>query len=234
MNKFTPRPFLLILALVLAFPQAKGQKSNETVVPEARFVLPEERFDLKFEGGSVLDLVEATKDLPINLIVPEKTDHLKIPKFEVNAVTDIELFSALNVLLDSDDQIRMRFDTGGNINQKYRVWALSIRPNMLHPSNIIQNSKTLRVITHPVSIGPLLEEFSIDAITTAIAQSVEIFQKSHTQITGEEIKPVNIAFHPETKLLILSGPDKSMAVAADTLKALFDGVEKVQETPPPK
>ncbi|MCH6259302.1 hypothetical protein MLD52_22300 [Puniceicoccaceae bacterium K14] len=67
-------------------------------------------------------------------------------------------------------------------------------------------------------IGGYLENYSVHDITTAIQQAVRVSVRRDEELY-EKLK-LELAYHEETSLLMMSGPDVSMRLAVSTLSSL--------------
>lgn len=194
------------------------------------------RFDLDFPGGTPSDLIvhmEKAMGKAVNAIVPGEASQIRIPPLKLRSVTVPELFDALGessqrtvsyVTGFSDfgngqrrevvqqAQVNYGFNrTGGAPLTDETVWYFYDRTKQNLPS-----SNTNPKICRFWQLGPYLEAYKIDDITTAI--------QTGYRLLGETAPVIN--FHKDTRLLIAVGESANLKLIDDVLRELTPGAPK--------
>lgn len=190
---------ILALATFLFSSLAEAQEA-----PKANEQAPRV-FDFHFEGGDAFQLQTAIQQLKLNFIVPEKADEVHIPKFSVRHVQPKELFNALNLLLGtSNPQYIIKIEA----TPDNEIWVLKMYATSV-PSLAPQAPE--RVVTRPINIAKQLETTSIEGLSSLIRSTVEAGHEPDS-------KPnIDIKFHKETKVLILSGTLDTVSLASSAI-----------------
>lgn len=178
----------------------------------------QEKFDLKFAGGSAEDFEKSIRALDINLMLPAEADKIEIPPFEVKDVTAIELFLALNILLQgTDETVYSRFEISSRKSATGGIWVLHQQTAAKRNSRYERANLELEYNLIPINISNLLEFYTIEDITSVIQSAVETYAGAVDKV--DELK-LDIKFHRETGILILSGPHGAVKLAQTTMNEL--------------
>jgi hypothetical protein len=183
---------------------------------------PLARFDLDFPGGSpdaLVRAIEKSSGKPVNAIIPNEFANLTIPPLKMRAVTVPELFEALT--LASQSTIAYYVDGGGGYGA-HRVMQqattsygfrtqgppgeASVWYFFYNKPNLPEEAKTCRFW----QLGPYLDTYKIDDITTAI-------QTGYRMLGADE---PTISFHKDTHLLIAVGEGSKLTLIDDVLRQL--------------
>lgn len=228
------RSMLLFSVLSISPVLLLGQ-DRESVKPKPVPVAYDE-FSLEFDGGTASELIDALRELNVNVISSEAANEIPVPPFQVYKVAAMELFTALNHILDAPDRVpQASFLLGPTRRPSSGVWTLVLKNGMMDPRGIRSIESAilkkevealvnealerrrlpgLETRAEPVYIGELLEELTVDDVTTAIIQVVKVAARADNVFN--EDRDLSVAYHPETKLLVLAGPEVSMDLATKT------------------
>lgn len=184
----------ILATLLLALIFSAGAATAETATTEATgWATHAEVFDLSFPGGTPKDLVDAlarASGNPVNVIIPNEGKDVQIPPFQLAAVSTTEVLSSLNTPF-------MPKKGGGSMTYRFErtedssIWTMKILLSGSIPDP--------RQVVKPVSIARYLDNYSIDDLSTAIHLAWEAAPE-------DSVKP-SVKYHPETKLLIVSGSE---------------------------
>jgi hypothetical protein len=171
-------------------------------------------YQIDFEGGTAYEFWESQlQELEINVILPDNVRSLEIPEIRLRNVTVDELFDALTIVGQNSFPITewevtkigsspLVGSNGTVINAPgERVWTL-----------VAYNSRTAK----PFSVRGLLEEFSIEEITSAIESTIQATAEAQGRSSDIEFR-----FHEATDLLIIIGQSADVISAGQTIDALY-------------
>ena len=202
-------------------------------------------FDLDFPGGSPTMLVKAIEKAsgkPLNVIIPPEDENLSMPPLKMRSVTVPELFGALtsashkmvNVVtgtfiggngLPSPQYTRVAFDygftTAGTVRDESIWYFYSSHPPL--PGQEFKPDRICRFF----QLGPYLETYKIEDVTTAIETGWKMLGAGH------DFTPPEISFHKDTKLLIAVGDPEKLELIDSVLKQLSAGKTSAAKTPAP-
>jgi hypothetical protein len=229
------KPYLLVLLAASILPSTRmfGQEAapGESFTDRLRTVIRDSsgnpapalpRFDLDFPGGTPLELarrIEQASARPVNLVVSEANNTVKLPAVSVKNVTVPQLFQAISAATHKEVWVGNQavatvygsFDTKGEVTEN-SVWSFNYY-QPLPPPNVCRFYQ----------LGSLLEAgYKVEDITTAI--------ETGWKMLGEA-NPPKISYHKDTKLLIAVGEEKKMNLIADVLQNLKPPQPKVPPTP---
>lgn len=189
----------------------------------------ETRFDLNFKGGTPKQFIEAINaqaGLKVNVIIPNEEANAELPAIEVSGVTVPRLFQALTVasmkttnvvtgtyfaggsarpqVQYATRQVGQGFRTSDNPPSQDSIWYFYVE----HPMNppVIQDDA--RVSVEVFQLAPLLKDYSIDDITTAV--------KTTWQMLDSSVTP-ELKYHSDTGLLIVKGAVEQLRMVAEVL-----------------
>lgn len=235
-------PIRIILALA-ALSIATAPRSYAT--PETK-APSERRFDFEFEGGTAVDLLSVLEPLKFNFILPATADQLEIPAFSVKNVIPSEFFEALGLLVHNshpDYEVSIRGTTKGEIwilkmkkrskgetkgqansdaaaRERINRVAQEIRDRReLRREQTINQQENLNLVTEAINISQHLKRTSIEGISSLIRSTISA-KTALTPDKADEWK-IDIKFHRETSILILSGDQESVSSAIATLHQLM-------------
>lgn len=187
----------------------------------------ERRFDLNFGGGGPADfigVVSEARGKPVNAIIPDDLADTQLPEMHLKQVTVPQLFEALEAASRktvfyrndggygpmrsySEQQTSFGFRTKGPVNDD-AIWTFYYeRPN---PQPEPAPARAVRFY----QLGPYLDSYKIDDITTAI--------QTGWKMLGET-SPPTMNFHKETKLLIAVGEPAQLQIIEEVLSQLATG-----------
>ena len=225
--------FLVGSASVLQAQEGKGEEVGD--VAKSSYA---DSFSIKFEGGSAEKLIEAIEARGINIITTGPIGDIEIPPFEIRNSNPQMLFNALNLLMSRDPHSRISqamFRSSGNTNQPNAsdIWTFAASP-----VNRAEESKTRtrptpvqRRIGESMFIGSLLKSFSIDEITSAVSEGINLESKMNASLYGNNTAALH--YHPETQVLIIVGPTESIIFARNIIESLEESAEfKKKESKP--
>jgi hypothetical protein len=201
--------------------QSDFQARLKEVVQKASMPAPEAppltRFDLNFPGGTPEELAQAIEKAsgkPLNLVIPLGAADTPLPPLKMRGVTVPELFNALQAASQNTsasiprqygarqasrlETIWYVFQTADKPPTDSSVWYFS--------SQRQEESKAARFW----QLGPYLEDYTVDDITTAIQTGYKMLGDS----------PPAINFHQDTKLLIAVGEQGKLALIDAVLEQL--------------
>jgi hypothetical protein len=163
-----------------------------------------QKFDFDFAGGSPRDLVsdiEKATGKPLNVIISKEDETVEISALKFKGITVPDLFRALAMASQSQQQVGGTFYTFETQGQgENTIFILRSRK----PS---PPQKFCRFY----QLADALQNYSIDDITTAI--------QTGWKMLGVK-SPPELKFHPETKLLIAVGQPEHLAIIDDVLNGL--------------
>jgi hypothetical protein len=214
---------------------AERTKLAEAGIEKAKAKLT--RFDLDFPGGTPRDLVNAIQDAtkrPLNVIMKEEDATAKLPALKLKNVTVVDLFGALRNIGRSTEKVQLGVDpvTGLPISSERQtsfqfmsrdgetdddsIWTFVSEVRIVSPS--ASEPKSIRYY----NLGPYLDTFKIDDITTAV--------KTGWEMLGEP-SGAKFSFHKDTKLLIAVGRPDQLVVIDSVLKELAPTAQKRADAP---
>jgi hypothetical protein len=182
------------------------------------------KFDLDFPGGSPRELVAAIQKAmgrPLNALVPDDFNSVKLPPLMMKNVDVAELFKALELgSLKTESytyggggygnrgtgsvQTSYGFKTQGELSDD-SIWCFYAHRAPVDPGASIKISRFS-------SMAPYLElGLTVDDITTAV--------ETGWKMLGETSQPA-ISFHKDTKLLIAVGEPSELETIDAALQAL--------------
>ncbi len=186
------------------------------------------RFNLDFPGGTPKELVadiERAMGRPVNVIVPEDANAVRLPALKMNSIDVAQLFHALSLRGQSDDIVLN--------GQRYALSYLFEAQPPYSDDSIwtFQMSKqgplsspSPQKICRFYALSPYLERgLTVDDITTAIETGWKMLQltpPAGASLPSELRRKPEISFHKDTKLLIAVGEPSTLEVIDDALKAL--------------
>jgi len=200
-------------------------------------------FDLDFNGGPPGELVKAIEKAsgkPLNAIIPPEDENLGIPPLKMKSVTVPELFDALafatqktaNVVTGTyfggsqashqyqQVQIAYGFKTDGTPRDE-SIWCFYNHTPPLPPDQ--EPNRICRFF----QLGPYLETYKIEDITTAIETGWKMLGAGH------DFTPPEISFHKDTKLLIAVGEPEKLRLIDSVLEQLSAGKTSAAKAPAP-
>ncbi len=204
---------LIGLLLLAAGPAAIAQETAPARQERKQAAL----FDLAFAGGSASDLDRAIEEAtgePLNLMIPESGNELRIPPFQVKRVSVESLLLSLGV----DETLPIRYGRsiqyarqrfwfekgqGGSERDEVDIWKLKVDSVPVPPPFLM---------VKPVNVAELLERYSIDDLSTAIHLA---WDSGEDMGTAPELK-----FHAETKLLVARGTEEQLDLMTKVLQLL--------------
>lgn len=181
------------------------------------------RFDLKFNGGTPKEFVEAIKQqsgLSVNVIIPTEYATVDLPSIEVHNVTIPQLFDAITLsskkttpiwINESGQRRKVAAESGNGFRSadatptENSIWYFfsEIPTNDPPPTEMA----TVQVF----QLNDLLKDYTIDDITTAV--------KTTWQMLDSEFKP-EMKFHSETGLLVTKGTNQQLSMISQVLQQL--------------
>jgi hypothetical protein len=189
-------------------------------------------FDLSFAGGTTKELVnemEKASGLKLNVLIPQELTDANVPPMELRSVSVQSVFDALNVISRSSNMMWIRQPNSGNGN----IWVLARSPD---------NRKT-----QAFYVGHLLKKFTINDITTAVANTWELSGHEvlfgggggafpgggggRTALSSTGHLGGKMMYHPETQLLIALGQPEQLNTTSNVLAQLELAIEPVQTEP---
>ena len=215
---------ILLGAALVAVPLASAQQTLPAQPGTARTPgkpLAEQwqltKFDLDFPGGTPKELLKAIEKglgKPVNAIVPDECPDFKLPALKMHSVDLQQLFQALESV-SAKSMTVMRggmptyqtstsfgFRTKG-VPSDDAIWYF-----FYGGPSVPEEPKVCRLY----QLGPYLENYTIDDITTAIQTGWKMLM---------EIEPPTISFHKDTKLLIAVGEQHKLALIDSVLQELL-------------
>lgn len=178
--------------------------------------------DLEFNGGTVAEFVSATKDLNLNVVVPDKADEMRLQTIKVRNVEEDDLFTALNIMgvsygLNKFVWRNLASENNPNYPGSKNVWVLmeAEPPPKSEP------------MAMPIAVSFLVKGesksrgYTIEQITTAIKETVAADYKVRGR-DGED--KISFQYHEDTKLLIVSGEKRAVDLAMITVSSLKDSL----------
>lgn len=201
--KSTFLPLLIVLAFSL-HPLATYGSEAQAQAPERGFQAPapNDTIDLRFPGGTVLELIDHMEQAlgrPPPVIVGEGARELQVPAFELHSAKSDNVFGALMRLLADTAPKEARL----TIVPHADIWVINAFPAEASPEGQPQMN-----IFH---IGPLLETFRLEDLTTAIETAWEM--------AGAE-KDGRMRYHEETSLLFVRGNRDQLILVSQILNEL--------------
>ena len=205
-------------------------------------------FDLDFPGGSPTMLVKAIEKAsgkPLNAIIPPEDENLSIPPLKMRSVSVPELFGALNFATHKTANvvigtysgglngqrsnqyqqvnIEYGFQTEGGIPRDESIWYFYNHTPPLPPDQEPKPDRICRFF----QLGPYLETYKIEDITTAIETGWQMLGG------GTGYTPPEISFHKDTKLLIAVGEPAKLQLIDSVLEQLSAGKTPAPKVPAP-
>jgi hypothetical protein len=169
---------------------------------------PAQKFNLDFHGGSPRDLVSAIQEAtgkPLNALISKEDESVEIPAMKFKSVTIPDLFAALTMASQRQEQIGgtpyttyYTFDTQGHGDDAIYYFKCT-------------KPRAPQEFCRFYQLGEDLQNYSIEDITTAI--------KTGWKMLGVKAEPM-LKFHRETKLLIAVGPAEQLRTIDDALREL--------------
>jgi hypothetical protein len=232
--KIMKKHLLLLLGIsLLTFHPALAQDSNAKIVPVIKENNSQPRFDLDFRGGIPRALVEAIQRAmgkPLNVIIPDDCEGLRIPAVSVKNVTVAQLFEAITSA--SKDTRRYTtssfgpsFGPGRGENWSTMTLTYGFRTDGAPNENSIwyfYQDKLPDTPSHAVcrfyQLSPYLDAgYKVEDITTAIETAWKMLGIAQ----GPEMK-----YHKDTKLLIAVGEADELQMIDEALGQLSRGSPK--------
>jgi hypothetical protein len=227
--------FVLVYAQPSSFPSMPRptpppvDSSGHFVWVEPTNSLP--KFDLSFPGGTPEELVKAIEkatDKPLNTVIPDDCNDLKMPAFSVKNVTVAELFAALTQASRSTHRYDLMDPTTGGISGQEIASTYGFQTEGIPKENSIwffywdKERGPFQVVASTVcrfyQLSPYLESGSkVDDITTAVETAWKMLGVTN---------PPAISFHKDTKVLIAVGKEDEVNLIGDVLKQLSQGKPK--------
>jgi hypothetical protein len=200
------------------------------------------KIDLDFSGGTPGELVRAIEKAsgqPLNAIVPDEFRSLRLPALRMSQVTVPQLFEAL----EAASQKQIAFSSGSyssfgggpaggtprHIVERFQSTYGFKTQGPPHGESIWYfYHSTPTTLPEPKvcrfwQLGPYLDQYSIDDITTAI--------RTGWQMLDETSAPI-LNFHKDTKLLIGTGTVEHLQ-AVDSVLAELTPKTRPQSQPTP-
>jgi hypothetical protein len=225
-----PTTVAALIAVQPAFGQAVGQRSQRpaaVVAPPATIAAADAngfdsdnlaRFDLDFPGGTAQELVNAIEKAsgkPLNIVIALGAERTPLPPLKMRSVTVPELFRALQASSEQNGEHRA-IKYGNSVHNENRFLQYTfhtldkpIRDESVWYFSSRSDQGTVKACRF-WQLGPYLENYTVDDITTAIQTGYKML--------GEA--PPEISFHKDTKLLIAVGEDMSLGLINAALDQL--------------
>jgi hypothetical protein len=221
---------LLLGTSLLTLHPALAQDSNPAIVPVVRETNSQPRFDLDFRGGIPRALVEAIQRAtgkPLNVIIPDDCEGVRIPAVSVKNVTVAQLFEAITSA--SKDTRRYTtsnfgpsFGPGRSENWSTMTLTYGFRTDGAPNENSIwyfYRDKLPDAPSHAVcrfyQLSPYLDAgYKVEDITTAI--------ETAWKMLGITPQP-EMKYHKDTKLLIAVGEADKLQMIDEALGQLSRG-----------
>jgi len=259
-TKKSMKPIIVLLlgSVLLETPAAPGQQPPQAVggLVRATNQPPEPphltKFNLDFRGGTPAELLKAIEKglgKPINSIVPDEFANMKLPALKMVSVDVAEIFQALTRASAKvtwfDTQLGRGGGFGGGGRQSIEtsygfrtagqpsddaVWYFFYDKPPMQPEN--KEQKVCRFY----NLGPYLESYKIDDITTAIETGWKMLagetafagggrggdaRQTGGRMMNETPRPTpTISFHKDTKLLIAVGDPEMLGLIDSVLREL--------------
>lgn len=217
MNKVILMVVLLMTSLagLMAQEAPASRDSAETrrAGPSGRRATPqnEPRFDISFPGGPLEALFKAVSQAsgePLNLIVSGDTSEVTLPAFTLTHVTVDDLMNALQhaslrleIRENEKAEERLR-NVGLRLIRQGNIWTLLVEKSVPPESpRLIQFH----------NLEHYLGKYQLKDITTAIQTGWKMIDPRH---------PIDLAFHEETKLLVVAGTTRQIELVESVLNEL--------------
>jgi hypothetical protein len=247
-NMKTPR-FLAACLLALAITTAWGGQPAPTPPPHPIEPPPPSgssekrgltKFDLDFSGGSPRDLVvtiQSAMGQPLNALVAEEFNNVKLPPLKMRNVDVAELFRAIEAASLKNETITTGTYYGGGAYGGYKslqsvqtgygfktdgpvsddsIWYFYVHKAPTEAGSLVK-------ICRFYSLAPYLEQgLTVDDITTAV--------ETGWKMLGETSQPA-VSFHKDTKLLIAVGEPSKLETIDAVLQALAPAQSKPTRAP---
>jgi len=199
----------------------------------------EQKFSIKFKGGSPDELVKALRQAMAasirnptgpNVVIASGMHNVLMPAFELENVTLNDVFQTLNSLSDSSKS--GQWTLSGSTEP---IWILnSINPNMglidpLTGLPLGANRPKEPRMCQVYPVAGYLSDVKIDDITTAIQTAWNLLPSSNEEPAG------TLKFHKDTELLIALGTADQLRLVKDVLTSLRQGMmekEHLARRPP--
>lgn len=181
----------------------------------------ETRFDLNFKGGTpkqFIEAINAQSGLKVNVISSTEHTNVSLPSLEVHNATVPQVFEALTAFCSGTKYVR-KFDNG----QRREYGSIYTRGFLTKEPIPSENSiwhfrydelptsdpePPVRTPVQVFQLAPLLKDYSIDDITTAV--------KTTWQMLDSSVTP-ELKYHSDTGLLIVKGAVEQLRVVAEVL-----------------
>lgn len=180
---------------------------------QAQVSIPEQQsYNIDFGGGTPYEFRDQElQELGINVILPDTSQSIVFPEISLRNVTEVGLFHALTSL-------------GANSNPPFEWQPSNEQPPIVLPNGTVigdTGSNVWTLVPHismsamPFSVRDLLEEYSIDEITSAIEATIQAAAETQSRQSELEFR-----FHEATNLLIIVGYNEDLKLASVTIAAL--------------
>lgn len=180
-------------------------------------------FDLDFPGGTPAALVEVINsellNEPVNVVIPDELEDVRLPALRVKSVTVATLFEAISAAMTRSERVNLAENPRPFPQQPaYRETTRSYGFRRIGTSKVpiwVFYYDGPREGPPPTTcrffqLGSYLEKNSIEDITTAIHTGYELLNQSLPEMK----------FHPETRLLIVVGSEPQFKLIESVLSEL--------------
>ena len=208
---------LVVAGLTTPMPAASADKPNDKQSDEQR--RDQWTFTIDFPGGTIAQLVKAVSNSsgPAFNVIGEKADlATELPPFSLRNADSESLANALNQLLQSRG-LNVTRASGPNIVGERGQLNIPIYA-------LIRRASFDPIVSDSFQLAPYLEKQSIDDIVVAIRTLWELNPANRPEA-------LQLKFHPQTKLLLVSGTPAAIQVASKVISTLSGGSEKSARSP---
>ena len=201
--------------------EAPTTRPSQTRVPAVNLIQPasqrpeEPRFDLRFEGGTVADYLEAIQNASgiRNIVTMHGLDQIPMPQVQLDQVTT---GAAVAVL----DNTRHTTDAGSEYEVYFRSFEGVYTVRVLETRRSVPRQQHEQQATLGTRIHPLAElieygAYPAEAILSAIESALDMSEDSSAQLR----------YHEETRTLFVRANAIDQHIVNAVLEALFDQVE---------
>lgn len=206
--------FHLLLVLSLLFVQAQSAATTDPFSGRSEKA-PETAFDLRFDGGTFDQLLQAMETAWVqqvgkrhtaNVMIGERARTTELPPFELYSVTVDDVFNAVRDLLRANPVPGTVVDMG---QTRSGIWIVDRR------------YQTSADATRVFQIAPFLTDFNLEDLTTAIQTAWEM--------AGLEEEEGRLRFHKETGLLFARGTAEQIELIEQVLEQMRTRLESLRQ-----
>jgi hypothetical protein len=187
------------------------------------------RFEIVFMGGTPQELISEIQKRTVqrpNVVIHPDCANISIPPFRLRDVSTSQIFNTLNTLSEPNYEMGVWRQVPMNETE---VWILSKNnqtfgnpygmpgmPRQAPPAP----DRTCRVF----NLGPYLDTFTVEDITTAIQGAWELMKNDNA---AQSIK-----YHKDTKLLIVVGDKEQISLVNEVLQQLRSSIKPTPAAAP--